>query len=100
MVAVTVTWEDGQTQTAPVSQFSFLVMRDGEHSIDNAHSQIQFTVRHMMISKVRGSFQKFDGTVNLDEQNPANTTVNVRIQAASIETRDYSRDAHLRSPDF
>ena len=46
--------------------------------IDTAHSQIQFTVRHMMISKVRGSFEKFSGTVALDELNPANTTVDVQ----------------------
>lgn len=70
------------------------------YQIDSAHSQIQFTVRHMMISKVRGHFQKFDGSVNLDEQNPARTTVDVRIDAASIDTRDEQRDTHLRSPDF
>lgn len=70
------------------------------YQIDSAHSQIQFTVRHMMISKVRGHFQKFDGSVNLDEQNPARTTVDVRIDAASIDTRDEQRDTHLKSPDF
>ncbi len=70
------------------------------YQIDQAHSQIQFTVRHMMISKVRGWFEKFDGTVALDEQEPSNSTVDVRIEAASINTRDAQRDAHLRSPDF
>jgi polyisoprenoid-binding protein YceI len=69
-------------------------------NIDHAHSQVQFTVRHMMISKVRGTFEKFDGTVALDENNPANTTVDVQIETASINTRDAQRDAHLRSPDF
>jgi polyisoprenoid-binding protein YceI len=68
--------------------------------IDQAHSQIQFTVRHMMISKVRGQFEKFDGTFQMDEQNPANSIVNVRIEAASINTREAQRDAHLRSADF
>ncbi len=70
------------------------------YQIDHAHSQIQFTVRHMMISKVRGWFEKFDGTVQLDEQEPANSNVDVRIEAASINTRDAQRDGHLRSPDF
>ena len=70
------------------------------YKIDNAHSQVQFTVRHMMISKVRGWFDKFEGTVNLDETNPANTTVEVKIDADSINTRDTARDAHLKSADF
>lgn len=70
------------------------------YKIDQAHSQIQFTVRHMMISKVRGWFEKFDGDVNLDEQEPSNSTVDVRIEAASINTREPQRDNHLRSPDF
>jgi polyisoprenoid-binding protein YceI len=70
------------------------------YKIDNAHSQIQFTVRHMMISKVRGWFEKFDGVVALDEANPANTTVEIRIETASINTRDEKRDGHLRSADF
>jgi polyisoprenoid-binding protein YceI len=68
--------------------------------IDNAHSQIQFTARHMMISKVRGWFEKFDGTFHLDETNPANSTVEVRIETASLNTREAQRDAHLRSADF
>ncbi len=70
------------------------------YQIDHSHSQIQFTVRHMMISKVRGWFETFDGAVQLDEQEPANSNVDVRIEAASINTRDAQRDGHLRSPDF
>jgi polyisoprenoid-binding protein YceI len=70
------------------------------YQIDHAHSQIQFTVRHMMISKVRGWFEKFNGTVHLDEQNPVNTTVEIEIDAASINTREEKRDGHLRSADF
>lgn len=54
----------------------------------------------MMIAKVRGWFEKFEGTVNLDEENPANTTVDVRIEASSINTREPQRDGHLRSADF
>jgi polyisoprenoid-binding protein YceI len=68
--------------------------------IDSAHSQIQFTVRHMMISNVRGRFDEFDGNVDFDEDNPANSTVDLKIDAASINTREQQRDDHLRSPDF
>ena len=68
--------------------------------IDTGHSHIQFSARHMMISKVRGEFRKFSGSVNLDESNPANTTVDITIDAASLSTRDDARDGHLKSPDF
>jgi polyisoprenoid-binding protein YceI len=68
--------------------------------IDYGHSHIQFSARHMMISRVRGEFQQFTGTIDLNEQNPAASTVDVQIDAASINTRDPQRDAHLKSPDF
>ncbi|RIK45087.1 MAG: polyisoprenoid-binding protein [Chloroflexi bacterium] len=68
--------------------------------IDTSHSHVQFAVRHMMISRVRGEFEKFSGTVNLDEANPAASNVEVQIDANSINTRDEQRDTHLRSPDF
>ena len=68
--------------------------------IDTAHSEIQFSVKHMMISTVRGGFSKFSGTVEADEQNPTAAKVDVQIDVASINTRDEKRDAHLRSPDF
>lgn len=68
--------------------------------IDNSHSHIQFTVRHMMISKARGRFHTFSGTVNFDEQTPANSSVSVQIEVDSIDTRDEKRDGHLKSPDF
>lgn len=68
--------------------------------IDNAHSHIQFTVRHMMISRVRGFFEDFNGTIDFDEENPTNTIVDVSIDASSVTTRDEKRDGHLRSADF
>src|SRR5262245_33282330 len=68
--------------------------------IDPSHSEIQFSVRHMMISTVRGRFKKFSGTVEADDQNPTSARVEVQIDAASIDTSDEQRDAHLRSPDF
>jgi polyisoprenoid-binding protein YceI len=69
-------------------------------NIDSAHTEVNFSVRHMMISNVRGQFQKLSGTVEFDEQNPANTTVDVQIETASVNTKDEKRDGHLRSPDF
>ncbi len=68
--------------------------------IDQSHSEIQFSARHMMVSKVRGVFDKWDGTIALDPANPAKTTVDITIDAASINTKDAQRDGHLRSPDF
>jgi polyisoprenoid-binding protein YceI len=68
--------------------------------IDNAHTQIQFAVRHMMISKVRGEFTKFSGSVELNVEQPERTTVDVAVDLASINTRDAQRDGHLRSADF
>ncbi len=68
--------------------------------IDNAHTSVQFSVRHMMISKVRGQFEKFSGAVNLDEANPANTTVDIKVETTSVNTREPQRDNDLRSPNF
>jgi polyisoprenoid-binding protein YceI len=68
--------------------------------IDAAHSAIEFSVRHLMITNVRGQFDRFGGTVEFDEQNPAQTKVNVQIEAASINTKAPDRDNHLRSADF
>jgi len=70
------------------------------YQIDPAHSSAHFTVRHMMITNVRGGFQKVTGTVVYDPQNPAASSVNAEIDAASINTNEAQRDAHLRSADF
>ena len=69
-------------------------------TIDPAHSEITFNVRHMMITNVRGRMERFTGTIDFDEENPALSTVDVQIEAASVNTRDAQRDAHLRSADF
>jgi polyisoprenoid-binding protein YceI len=68
--------------------------------IDNAHSEINFTVRHMMISNVRGSFERFTGSVNFNPDDPTQSSVEVQIAADSINTREAKRDGHLKSPDF
>ena len=68
--------------------------------IDASHSQVTFTVRHMMISNVRGRFETFSGSVDFNEQDPAKSSVDVAIETASVNTRDEKRDGHLKSGDF
>jgi len=67
---------------------------------DYAHSAVEFTVRHLLVSKVRGRFTKWTGKVELDEQDPARSRVDVEIEVASVDTHEPQRDAHLRSGDF
>lgn len=71
----------------------------GTFTLDPAHTQIGFTAKHMMVSKVRGHFTEFDGKIVIAE-NPLESTVEVVIKAGSIETGVADRDGHLRSDDF
>jgi polyisoprenoid-binding protein YceI len=76
------------------------VAHASDWALDPAHSQVRFKVKHMVVSTVEGSFTKFNGIVNLDDKDPAKSTVEVTIDAASIDTHEPKRDAHLKSPDF
>jgi polyisoprenoid-binding protein YceI len=69
-------------------------------NFDAVHSNIGFSVRHLMISRVNGHFRTWTGTLSIDEANPAASAVEVKIDAASIDTKEPQRDDHLRSPDF
>ncbi|MGH2752178.1 MAG: YceI family protein [Actinomycetota bacterium] len=71
----------------------------GTWVIDPAHSSIEAVARHMMITKVRGRFEEFSGTIHVDED-PTKSWAEASIKAASINTNSPDRDAHLRSPDF
>ncbi|MGH2698324.1 MAG: YceI family protein [Actinomycetota bacterium] len=71
----------------------------GDWVIDPAHSSIEAVARHMVITKVRGRFEEFSGTIHVDED-PAKSWAEASIKAASINTNQPDRDAHLRSPDF
>jgi len=71
----------------------------GSYGLDASHSQVGFAVRHLMVSKTRGRFSDFAGTVEIAE-NPFESSVAVTIQTASVDTRDEQRDGHLRSGDF
>ena len=69
-------------------------------SIDTGHSAVHFGVRHMMFTKTRGRFTRWTGELRLDPANLSSASVEVTIDASSIDTGDAQRDAHLRSPDF
>ena len=69
------------------------------YSIDPSHSNMGFTIRHFF-SRVPGHFTKFEGTITYDTQDAAKSSVNVSIEAASINTEEPKRDAHLKTPDF
>jgi polyisoprenoid-binding protein YceI len=75
-------------------------MKTNGWNIDTAHSGINFSVRHMVVSKVRGRFAKYSGKVELDEEDLTRSRVEATIEAASIDTGTAQRDDHLRSPDF
>ena len=68
--------------------------------IDPAHTAVEFAVKHMMFTTVRGRFKDLKGTIEIDEQNPERSKVEVEIAAASIDTGAPDRDTHLRSADF
>lgn len=72
----------------------------GNYTIDPAHSRFGFVARHAMVTKVRGSFNEFEGTISFDGEHPANSTAQVTIKATSIDTGNGQRDAHLRGNDF
>ena len=70
------------------------------YEIDSAHSTAGFSVRHMMVTNVRGQFGKVTGTLNLDEKDITKSTVEAVIDASTINTNEPKRDEHLRAPDF
>jgi polyisoprenoid-binding protein YceI len=69
-------------------------------TVDNSHSGIAFSVRHLVIAKVRGTFGRWNAKVDYDAANPLLTGIEAHIDAASIDTKEEKRDAHLRSADF
>ncbi len=70
------------------------------YQVDTAHSAAEFSVKHMMITTVKGVFEALDGTLEFDEDNPEDSKIVAKIQTASINTRVEDRDNHLRSGDF
>src|SRR5579884_742481 len=79
------------TATAPLT---------GDYDIDPAHSRVGFAAKHAMVATVRGQFAKFTADVHLDEDNVADSRASITIDAASVNTGNEDRDAHLRNADF
>jgi polyisoprenoid-binding protein YceI len=75
-------------------------MKPTQWTIDPAHSAAHFSVRHLMISNVRGEFSKLSGNVLIDPVDPARSSVEVNMETTSVNTREPQRDEHLRSADF
>jgi polyisoprenoid-binding protein YceI len=89
------------TQAAPAEATSVAVDDiTGDYTIDPSHTRIGFSARHAMVTKVRGQFDEFEGSAHVDTANPANSSVTVTIQAASVTTGNEQRDGHLKTPDF
>jgi len=72
----------------------------GTWDIDPAHSTIEFSVKHMMVSTVKGQFEKVKGTIELDDKDVTKSNVEVTIDLTSVNTHEPKRDGHLKSPDF
>src|SRR3954464_5652539 len=83
--------------TAVAPSFTALT---GTYTLDPTHTRIGFVARHAMVTKVRGSFNELEGTAVVDGEDPANSSVRVTIDAASVDTRNAQRDEHLRTNDF
>ena len=79
---------------------SDLTAANGTWVIDAAHTNIGFSARHLMVSKVRGHFTAFEGGFTIDAANVGASSANLSIQAASMDTNSADRDGHLKSPDF
>jgi len=76
-----------------------VLLPTGTWEIDQSHSSVEFSVRHLMVSKVKGSFSTFSGTVTVPE-NPLESVVRASVDVTSVHTGDAQRDAHLRTGDF
>ncbi|GAA1372899.1 YceI family protein [Streptomyces beijiangensis] len=89
---------DAATATLPVDPA--LAALTGDYTIDPAHSAIGFTVRHAMVTNVRGSFGGHEGTLHLDGADPSRSTASIDVQIETVDTGIADRDGHLRSADF
>jgi polyisoprenoid-binding protein YceI len=83
--------------TTATTDFSSLT---GTYTLDSVHSRLGFVARHAMVTKVRGSFNEFEGSAVIDGTDPSKSSVNITIQVASVDTRNGQRDGHLRTNDF
>ena len=91
-----------RTKDETVSETTSVAVENisGDYTIDPSHTRIGFSARHAMVTKVRGHFDEFEGSAHVDTVTPANSSVTVTIQAASVTTGNEQRDGHLKTPDF
>ncbi|AWL40782.1 MULTISPECIES: YceI family protein [Streptomyces] len=88
------------TSTAALAVDPALAALTGDYAIDPAHSSIGFTVRHAMVTNVRGSFGEHEGTLKLDGSDPSRSSASIDVKIASVDTGIADRDGHLVSGDF
>ncbi|MEU2868421.1 YceI family protein [Streptomyces olivoreticuli] len=98
--AATATLEAPATTAATLAVDPALAALTGEYTIDPAHSSIGFTVRHAMVTNVKGSFTEHEGTLRLDGSDPSRSTASLDVRIESVDTGIKDRDAHLRGADF
>lgn len=95
--------QDADTTTATTATLAVdpaLAALTGDYTIDAAHSSIGFTVRHAMVTNVRGSFGEHEGSLHLDGADPSRSTASIEVKIASVDTGIADRDGHLRGADF
>ena len=91
---------EASSATATLAVDPALAALTGTYTIDPAHSSIGFTVRHAMVTNVRGSFGEHEGTLVLDGSDPSNSSASIDVRIASVDTGIADRDGHLVSGDF
>ncbi|MFJ9642373.1 YceI family protein [Streptomyces sp. NPDC101206] len=94
------TRQDAPTAVATLDVDPALAALTGDYTIDAAHSSIGFTVRHAMVTNVRGTFGDYSGTLHLDGGDPSRSAASIDVEIASVDTGIADRDAHLRGDDF
>ncbi|MEV8454395.1 YceI family protein [Streptomyces sp. NPDC052095] len=92
--------KNNDTPATPAAVDPALAALSGDYTIDPAHSSIGFTVRHAMVTNVRGSFGDHEGVLKLDGSDPSNSTASIDVRIASVDTGIADRDGHLVSGDF
>ncbi|MFI2368822.1 YceI family protein [Streptomyces sp. NPDC018833] len=91
---------ESATATAVATVDPALAALSGDYTIDPAHSSIGFTVRHAMVTNVRGGFGSYEGALSLDGIDPSRSSASIDVDIASVDTGIADRDGHLRSGDF
>ncbi|MFD8415433.1 YceI family protein [Streptomyces sp. NPDC059650] len=94
------TRQDAPATVATLEVDPALAALTGDYTIDAAHSSIGFTVRHAMVTNVRGTFGDYSGTLHLDGGDPSRSAASIDVEIASVDTGIADRDAHLRGDDF